>query len=198
MRLEKRVCFELYTDLFYWWNKSDGGREFRKSERKEQLVPQKSDSLVQQVKNWCAYICNDAKNNVDKKMYPIYLSRYVHVIDRDIDSLLSFNFWDKDCKFILATDGQLVYPSDVRDTLHVPFYFEKVVFPKDMNAVQKSLPVFIERYNEYYAVCRPLNNDDIVVDSNLNQLWPLNGAGKTPNEIIALLKKKNEVIHNAR
>ena len=196
MRLEKNVNFILNTDLFYWWNKTEGGREFRQSERKEYLASGKTDDLLSRVKNWCAYISNDAKNNIDTKMYPINLTRCVYVKDKD--TLLCFRFWDKSCKFILATDGQLIYPSDVRDTLRVPFYFENVIFPKDLTAAQKSSPVFIEKYNLYNAWCRPLNENDIVVDSNLNQLWPLKGAGKTPNEIIALLKKKNEVIHNAK
>ena len=196
MRLEKNVNFSLNTDLFYWWHKTEGGLEFRKSERKECFASGKFDDLMRQVKNWCAYICQDAKNNVDKKMYDISLSRYVFVTDRD--SLLSFRFGDKVCKFILATDGNLIYPSDVRDSLRVPHYFDGVVFPEKMSAEQKALPVFVEEYNLYKAWVRPLNDSDIVVGPDFNQIWPLKGAGQVPVTIEKLLKKKNERIYTAK
>ena len=196
MRLEKNVNFSLNTDLFYWWHKTEGGREFRKSERKECFASGEFDDLMRQVKNWCASICQDAKNNVDKKMYDISLSRYVFVTDRD--SLLSFRFGDKVCKFILATDGNLIYPSDVRDSLRVPHYFDGVVFPEKMSAEQKVLPVFVEEYNLYKAWVRPLNDSDIVVGPDFNQIWPLKGAGQVPVTIEKLLKKKNERIYTAK
>ncbi len=196
MRLEKNVNFSLNTDLFYWWHKTEGGMEFRRSERKESFASGKTDDLVQQVKNWCTYICKDAKNNVDKKMYDISLSRYVFITDRD--NLLSFRFWDRGCNFILSTDGCLIYPSDIRDSLRVPFYFDRVVFPEKMSVEQKALPVFVEEYNLYNAWVRPLNDSDIVVGPDLNQIWPINGAGKVPVTIEKLLKKKNERIYTAK
>ena len=42
--------------------------------------------------------------------------------------------------------------------------------------------------------CRPITNNDIVVDKNLNQIWPVK-TGKPPVGLVELLNKKTENVH---
>lgn len=42
--------------------------------------------------------------------------------------------------------------------------------------------------------CRPITNDDIVVDKNLNQIWPTK-TNKPPVELVELLNKQTENVH---
>jgi len=42
--------------------------------------------------------------------------------------------------------------------------------------------------------CRPITKDDVVVDKNLNQIWPVK-TGKPPVGLVELLNKKTEKVY---
>lgn len=50
------------------------------------------------------------------------------------------------------------------------------------------------RYNLYHVNCRYLNNKDIVINTNMKQIWPIN-TGIMPLELSQLLAKKKEKIY---
>ena len=50
------------------------------------------------------------------------------------------------------------------------------------------------RYNLYHVNCHYLNNKDIVMNTNMKQIWPIN-TGIMPLELSQLLAKKKEKIY---
>lgn len=108
---------------------------------------------------------------------------------------------DAKFEFILPT---LMYPNDVAEYL-IKKYGSKFNF--DLKKFDPTTPLFVNIF-EHTSVgmrlsatspaprmkwhdvdCKPLSKKDVVVDKNLNQIWPEN-TGKLPNGLVKLFNTK--------
>ncbi|MBO4683541.1 MAG: hypothetical protein J5611_03125 [Alphaproteobacteria bacterium] len=195
MRLEQSVRFTLETSLVHPYLDRD---VYDTAELPRKMILS-SDSYsfgrlglrLQALRNFCQAIAATSKCKfyVDKKMYEMRLNRIVEICNLDNQTdLKSFN--DKEFKFILATNDKLIYPSEVVDVLGIKQ--TKISF-----AEYKTSPVYIERFDGNNAKCRSLTDKDIVVDTNLNQIWPLSTKrpNRPPVEMVQLLKRIKEKLY---
>ena len=94
---------------------------------------------------------------------------------------------------ILATNDKLLYAADIEDLL-------KQKWPsfvlKDKQFLD-SRPIYLESFDGYDVTYRPLTQNgvinDIVIDTNLNQIWPV-ATGKPPIALVELLNKTTEKV----
>jgi len=100
---------------------------------------------------------------------------------------------------------KLMYPNDVKQYLikkygcydefdtqidpKTPVFFN--VFEHTSIGLRLSATVPAPRMKWHDVHCEPLSKKDIVVDKNLNQLWPVN-TGKMPMELTQLFAQKTE------
>ena len=198
MRLEQSVRFTLETNLVRPYLDRD---VYDTAELPRKMILS-NDSYsfgrlglrLQALRNFCQAIAATSKCKfyVDKKMYEMRLNRIVEISNLDNPTdIKSFN--DKEFKFILATNDKLIYPSEAEVGKLLGINPTKVSFAPFRN---DSIPLYIEQFDGISAKCRKLTYEDIVVDSNLNQLWPLRTKrpNRPPVEIVNLLKKTKEKI----
>ena len=136
------------------------------------------------------------------------LCRRVYILNNDLvlnqmkDGLDGGNF-----RFFVQ--DKLMYPSDVNSVLakeyksgHFGLYFE------DCDKINGETPLVLfkkkfvsgdcgNRLREY-NLCRPLNANDVVVDKNLNQIWPKKTHKlQSPVALIKFLKQTTENVYSA-
>lgn len=102
---------------------------------------------------------------------------------------------------------RILYPQEIRDALikryggvlnfqptsetKPVFFYGVKSFKKPVFSEIKSEPV--KHVNVFEANYRCAQDNEIIVDSNLNQIWPEN-TGKEPETLIQLLSKTKEII----
>ena len=187
MKLTQEVFFTTFTDLMYT-NYVHGDFDTHLSPRKMLT------ESIESIQNFCKRICQELQDTyyIDKKTHEMLVSRTVRI--RDIDDKKyhqSHNFNGGGFKFILSTNGKLIYPSDILSALNVPHYFKGT--ESHISKTKKDVPVYIEEYNKYNAKFRSLTAEDTVVDKNLNQIWPV-ATHKPPIALVELLKKTTEKV----
>ena len=132
--------------------------------------------------------------DVNKATYNIKIARNVIVSDEDDRVCFkSMTFPDKKMSIILSTTDKLIYASDI-ETLLKPknpdFYMGK-------DNISNGQPIYLESFDGHDVKYRPLTQNgtlnDIVVDTNLNQIWPV-ATGKPPIDLINLLSKTTEKV----
>lgn len=203
MQLQSSVHFEIFSKLFYLNNISDlTGYKLllTPSSRRGSIAAQTSDGtvkgtpeLTESVRDFCSRIAICAKDSfyLDKLTYLVTLCRMVKISDADDKVYFqNHNFNGGNFEFILATNDKLIYPHDIKSSLHVPFYFGSVISDKKL---EPDTPVYIEKYDEHDAFVRPLTMEDRVVDRNLNQIWPM-ATGQIPVGLKKLLEQTTEKV----
>ncbi len=152
----------------------------------------KTSEILKSIRNFCGYIAENTMNYIDKKTYDILLQRYVSIRDLDDkDYFQSYSFNGGTFRFILSTNDKLIYPQDVCNILNVPFYFKNTI--PEISKLNPDCPVYIEKYDEYTATIRQLGAQDIVVDTDMNQIYPTI-TNNPPVALINLFKKRKEII----
>ena len=114
------------------------------------------------------------------------------------------------CDLIVA--NKLAFPDDVRQVLKQkyndilnfdmmqkwdekqPVYFGGVTEKKLTGLLPSSQIGARCSYTMRSVNCRYLNNQDIIVDENLNQIWP-EKTNKMPVSLVQLLSRTKEIIH---
>lgn len=193
MSLKSQVVFEEYTNSFY--NRVMVDTKFNNIEE-----------LKEKVKDVC------------RKDLPTELtvSRSVYIIDTDKDSfpISPFNQPQeliKTQKISFTVTNKLWYPKDVlkflNKTYNESFGFEKKGFDKKTPVIfDGSNLVYPEErtgmcrpdgtptsYSWKELYCRQATQNDIIVDHDLNQIWPKK-TNKPPKLLLDLLAKTKEVI----
>lgn len=202
MRLEQSVRFTLETSLVHPYLDRD---VYDTAELPRKMILS-SDSYsfgrlglrLQALRNFCQAIAATSKCKfyVDKQMYEMRLNRIVEISNLDNPKdIKSFN--DKEFKFILATNDKLIDAYELRNCLNSAFGISYSDYsdygdPRGYS-LAGGIPVYIEGFNGNKANCRHLAAKDIVVDTNLNQIWPID-RNRPPVEIVNLLKKTKEKI----
>lgn len=201
MQLQSSVYFDIYADLYYLWTRSDPDRYIVDlcEQQQSKMIPVHPENgrtlneseLVQCVKNFCINFVEKSKTDfyLDKLTYKVSLYRTVHVCDIDDKNRQSHSFPGGGFDFIIATNGILTYPDEIKKALNVPHFFGDVK-PENLDP---KIPVFIEKYDRYNAVARSLTPNDTVVGPDLKQLWPT-PTGQIPNQLVELLKKTSEPV----
>lgn len=131
---------------------------------------------------------------VDKGTYCITIKRNVIVSDQDDRVYFkSATFPDKKISVILSTTDKLLYATDIEPLLQPKnpgFYMEK-------DKLSGGKPIYLESFDGYDVQYRPLTQNgitnDIVIDTNLNQIWPV-ATGKPPVALVELLNKTTEKV----
>ena len=113
-----------------------------------------------------------------------------------------------DCKFDIIMP-KLIYANDVKEHLIKTYGTLGKFDPKKFDP---KTPVFLDVFEhtgvglrnsktgapthmKWYTVnCKPLSKEDIVVDKNLNQIWPVK-TNKPPVGLVELLNKKTEKVY---
>ena len=200
MQLVSEVFFTANTDFTYN-NYVRGGFDVISSERKAHFwtsvdgtVVKRTNDLIEEIRDFCKQISRELKvgRYNDKKTYDILFTRGVKVKDiDDKEYFQSHEFNGGSLNLILSTTDKLIYPADIRSTLDVSYYFRGIT--PEISELNKDTPVFIEKYDEYNASVRSLSAKDTVVDTHLNQIWPV-ATHKPPVALIKLLKQTKEKI----
>ena len=190
MRLVKTVRFELNTNLFHTCINRDAC-ELMTFPYCVTLLPEEGHRVfLERIKCFCRNLARTVKNNeyTDKKMYELCLNRIVKIEDEHNPKAM-YEFYDKEYKFILATNDRLIRSLSLGNVLGSP-----IKTTVKVNCSNQDF-VYIERYDGYEAQIRPLTlYEDIVVDTNLNQIWPA-ATTKPPVGLVEILKKANEKVY---
>ena len=148
--------------------------------------------------------------------YKLNVTRAVQIVDADLPKenkhgIISISS-DQPHPHVLKRDGfdfivsdKLIYPRDVRTILRKK-YNNTIDFDTNRKWDEKQ-PVFLDgiientqyglcdsrtgaptQYTMRSVVCYPLTDKHIVIDNNLNQIWPTK-TGKTPTVLTELLSK---------
>ena len=158
------------------------------------------DTNVKNLSEFRDFVTNFAKAarfgrlDVDKVTYLINIQRNVMVYDADDrKNFKSSTFTDKSMYVILSTSDKLLYISDIEPLLQKKandFYMPKGKF-------DETGPIYIESFDGHAAKYRPLTQNgvtkDVVIDTNLNQIWPI-ANGESYGTLIELLSKSTEKI----
>jgi hypothetical protein len=148
---------------------------------------------------------------VSETPYSIDIVRHVIVFNRDeknngvIYSPNGVNVADEKINLVVA--NKLIYPKDVRKILKKEY---NSTFDMDTQKLDEKIPV--KRFNvseqnmtgmvvngmeTHYTLhdvyCEQLTPNDVVVDKNLNQIWPIK-TGMAPYKLTEMLLRKKEII----
>jgi len=138
--------------------------------------------------------------------YSIDVIRRVIVFDRDkktngiIYSPNGVSVADE--KITLVVANKLIYPKDIRRILNKEYNstFDLSKYKLDEKVPVKSFDVSEKRvtgmrvhYTLHNVSCEQLQPNDIVIDRNLNQIWPIK-TGKVPSVLTEMLSRKKEII----
>ncbi len=138
------------------------------------------------------------KNGRDyfKMPYKLRVTRTVKIVDLDLDNehnIISVPYTQirphilklECCDFIVS--DKLTYPRDVREIL-TKKYGNTLNFDTRRQWDEKQ-PVFLDGVTMRDVVCYPLTNKNIIIDENLNKIYPKK-TGKTPSVLTELLSKQ--------
>ena len=139
-------------------------------------------------------LTNSANAGVNKLTYKISVKRNVIVSDQDdMVTRASMVFPDKSFSIILCTTGKLLYVKDVEQMLKHKFHD----FEFNPGKFARTDPIYLESFDgrnvKYRFLSQDATTNDIVVDSNLNQIWPV-ATGKPPVMLVELLNKTTETV----
>jgi len=183
MKLEKSVSFKLFYNDENFNYYTCGYKNLCRFSKEISINIEKDP--FKQIIRFCDtipfyYDCRD-----DKKTYEFILGRRIYS---------NGCFCDKSLKFIMSMTGKLMYPETIKDTLCVPAWFKGGKNIDNKSNLHRNIPVYIEKLDDYHAWCRPLNDKDIVVNADLNQIWPTK-TKKPPIALVELLNKTTEKIY---
>ena len=144
------------------------------------------ENQIEEIKIFCNKIPHLYQR--DKKTYSFVCYRTIWIYEEDGNQ--GHDFYDpQKFKFIMSTTNKLIYPQDVK----------KFIYPYS-KIYDTNTPVFIlssgKMYpDETYFNLRPLNEKDIVVDTNICQIYPKNADfGTIPKGLTNLLLKGKNCI----
>lgn len=202
MRLQSSVFFDIYADLFYLKTVPYGPYMELTAHQKRDTIHTLTDDgkitpvseILEFVRNFCEHFVADTKNQfyLDKLTYSFKIYRKVKVTDTD-DKIYfrSYDFTGGNSGFILTTNNDLIYPCDIKKALQAPFYFKNI---KSESRLNPNNPIYIQKYDKHTATVRPLTQQDTVVDTQLNQIWP-NKTDCPPLALKKLLEQTTEKIY---
>ena len=188
MDLQTKVVFRLTTDIVSE-NYTPNGRFVGTFGHYAPSV-----ANLDEFRKFIASFTNMARLAVDKGTYCIKIQRNVIVSDQDDRVYFkSMTFPDKELSVILSTTDKLLYSSGIESLLQPKapdFYMKK-------DNISGGQPIYLESFDGHDVKYRPLTQNgvinDIVVDTNLNQIWPV-ATGKPPVDLINLLSKTTEKV----
>ena len=207
MYMTSEVFFDIYGNVFYLWNTKAGHLELNSHTKRDQIgvkidgKMRRTCEMERDFRSFCKRFAQTVRNPyyLDKKTYDIKLVRQVCIKDEaDKEYYQSHNFNGGRVEFILIPNGKLIYPGDICDALSVPHYFKEIIVNNpDKSALDNNTPVFIEKYNRYFATVRNITQNDRVLDTNGHYLWASDESlvGKMCPDVTYLLKQKREKVY---
>ncbi|MBO4700369.1 MAG: hypothetical protein J5620_01325 [Alphaproteobacteria bacterium] len=188
MDLVSKVNFDLTTKFVVETRTPDG--RFLGLREYEKVI----DSL-EQFREFIASFTDFAKSGVDKTTYSINLARRVTITDMDDRKFFkSVIFPDMNLSIILSTTDKLLYASDIEPMFNAEF---PNFLLKNKKFIDMSRPIYLEYFDGQDAKYRPLAQDgytnDIVVDTALNQIWPVK-TGQPPVALTQLMSRTIEKV----
>ena len=212
MYMTSEVVFDIYGDAFYMLNTKEGGTkeggvELCSHLQNGQILVKnagkmkRTREMERNFRDFCTGFAQIVHTPyyLDKKTYDITLARRVYIRDEaDKKYYQSHKFNGEIVKFILVPDGKLIYPADIKDALKVPHYFHNIIRNNpDNSALDSKTPVFIEKYDMYFAHVRNFTPGDLVLDTHGRYLWAPdeNLIGQKCPDITELLKQRREPVH---
>lgn len=188
MIFKSDVKFKIGT--FDTHHTNDGRIRYRESDTyfgENQTIESKGlKNQIEEIKIFCNKIPHLYQR--DKKTYSFECYRKICIYEEG-GTHQAHDFYDpQKFKFIMSTTNKLIYPQDVKKF----FYPYSKIY--DTNT-----PVFILssewHLNEIYFNLRPLDEKDIVVDTNICQIYPKNADfGTIPKGLTNLLLKGKNCI----
>jgi len=152
---------------------------------------------IDDFRNFITNFANAAKFgnlDIDKGTYRIKIKRNVIVSDEDDRKYFkSMTFPGQEIVIILSTMNKLLYVSDIE-----PLLRKKVAdFCIGKSKFVENSPVYLESFDGFNVKYRPLANnsitEDVIIDTNLNQIWPEN-TEKIPVVLTELLSQTTEKV----
>ncbi len=188
MIFKSDVEFKIGT--FDTHNTNDGHIRYRESDTcfgENQTIESKGlENQIEEIKIFCNKIPHLYQR--DKKTYSFECYRKICIYEEG--GKQAHDFYDpQKFKFIMSTTNKLIYPQDVK----------KFIYPYS-KIYDTNTPVFIlssgKWYpDEIYFNLRPLDEKDIVVDTNICQIYPKNADfGTIPKGLTNLLLKGKNCI----
>ena len=155
--------------------------EFSVKESCGAMSPETPFKTVEELRNYVS-------SQKEELMYSLEVNRSCYVSDKDLPTRKPEKHHSGRLCFFVS--DKLIYPHDIKSSLHVPFYFGSVISDKEL---EPDTPVYIEKYDKHDAFVRPLTMQDRVVDRNLNQIWPM-ATGQIPVGLKKLLEQTTEKV----
>ena len=173
--------------------------EFTVSEQAGVMAPETQFKTIEELQKYISL-------QQEELMYPLKINRSCYIFDEDLPTRKPEKHHSGNFQFFVS--DKLVYPQDVKKYLQAngatksirvdnadkikqdtPVLFRELVFyPMDTHS---KIPQ--KKRNNSFEI-RPLTEQDVVVDKNLNQIWPKN-TGKAPVGLVELLAKQTEKVY---
>lgn len=190
MILEKHVNF--YIDTYDTRATMDGRIRRNANDipmiRQQTLETKGLRNQIEEIKIFCNKIPHFYQQ--DKKTYSFKCYRKVCICEKG-GNYQSHDFYDpQEFKFIMSTTDGLIYPEKVKEFFDP---YSKFCDPRNIDGapLDPNIPVFILSPTWLLnAICIPLDENDIVVNTNMRQIYPKNADfGRIPTGLTNLLKK---------
>ena len=184
MRLESNVMFKYKTDEFYERH-SVNGHMVGHAEAVGNI------KNLNEFRDLVTKLTNSAKRGINKVTYKIDLNRIVTI--RDTDDLLKYKsvaFPDEEMSVILSTTGKILRISDI-NTLFKKEFPKFFFIQHEYNCF---CPIYLESFDGHDVLVHALDKDNIVIDPNLNQIWPV-ATNQPPIGLINMLSKTKEKVY---
>lgn len=192
MIFNSKVFFEILT--FDRYNTNDGYNRARIRDEeksgyfyKDQTIESKGlENQIEEIKIFCNKI--PYRYERDKKTYNFECYRTIRIYEESRPQHAKDFLDSEKFKFIMSTTNKLIYPQDVKN----------FVYPYS-EIYDTNTPVFILsskwHRDEIYFNLRPLGKEEIVVDTNMCQIYPKNADfGMIPKGLTNLLLKGDNCI----
>ena len=173
--------------------------EFSVNESCGAMSPETPFKTVEDLRNYVS-------SQKEELMYSLEVNRSCYVSDKDLPTRKPEKHHGGHFQFFVS--DKLIYPQDVQRYLQknsvtkslridnadkikqdTPVLFRELVFyPMD---TRSQIPQ--KKRNNSFEI-RPLTEQDVVVDKNLNQIWPKN-TGEAPVGLVELLAKQTEKVY---
>lgn len=187
MDLVSKVNFSLITNVLVEnWTPNGhlaGLREYKKYVRN-----------TEQFRKFITDLTVAAKSGMNKVTYLIEVQRRVTVSDKDKRFFSeSATFLGEKLSIILSTSDKLLYVPDIEPLLQQKF--PQFSLPESKFA--DTNPIYLESFDgvnvKYWPLIQNSPNKYIVIDTNLNQLWPI-ATGQQSIELLNLLSDTTQNI----
>lgn len=173
--------------------------EFSVNESLGAASPETPFKTVEELRNYVSL-------QTEELMYSLEVNRYCFVSDEDLPTRKPEKYHSGQLRFFVS--DKLVYPQDVQRYLQkngvtkslrvnnadkikqdTPVLFRELVFyPID---TRSTIP---HKKRDNLFEIRPLTDQDIVIDKNLNQIWPKK-TDQVPVGLVELLAKQTERVY---